>query len=116
MNIKVGGRIKELRIAKGLTQAELGKRIGMTTSAVSSYEVSERQPSYDVLMKIAQLFNVTTDFLLGVGNKDIIDITGLSTPQRTTLSYMIGTFREVNEHRGENEQISINNVNQYDEK
>jgi transcriptional regulator with XRE-family HTH domain len=110
VNIQLGKKIKDLRAAKNMTQADMAKRIGMTTSAVSSYEVSERQPSYDVLVKIATLFNVTTDYLLGVGNKDIIDITGLGVKQRTIVNDMINTFMEVNHHRGADTQLSLFNT------
>lgn len=110
MNIQVGKRIKELRAAKSMTQADMAQRIGMTTSAVSSYEVSERQPSYDVLVKIAGLFNVTTDYLLGVGNKDVIDITGLGVKQRTIINDMINSFKEINLHRSQETQMSFNNI------
>ena len=82
MNINVGEKIKELRIAKNMTQGELAAKVGVTTSAVSSYEVSARQPSYDVLVKISNLFSVTSDYLLGIDNKDTLDITDLSANQR----------------------------------
>lgn len=93
MNINVGEKIKELRTAKSLTQAELAEKIGVTTSAVSSYEVSARQPSYDVLVKVSRLFNVTTDYLLGVTDKDVIDITELSAKQRGIIREIVLEFK-----------------------
>jgi len=61
----LGKIIKELRKDKGITQEELGKIIGVTTSMVGMYETNARKPSYEVLSKIAEYFDVSTDYLLG---------------------------------------------------
>ena len=93
MNINVGEKIKELRTTRNLTQSKLAEVIGVTTSAVSSYEVCARQPSYDVLVKISKFFNVTTDYLLGASDKDIIDITELNVNQRNIIRETIKEFK-----------------------
>jgi transcriptional regulator with XRE-family HTH domain len=61
----LGKIIKALRAEKGITQEELGKILGVTTSMVGMLETSARRPSYEVLTKISDYFNVTTDYLLG---------------------------------------------------
>lgn len=61
----IGKKIKELRLSRKMTQEELGKIIGVTTSMIGMYETGARNPSYAVLKKIAEYFNVTTDYLLG---------------------------------------------------
>ena len=96
MNINVGEKIKELRMAKNITQGELAAKVGVTTSAVSSYEVSARQPSYDVLVKITALFGVTSDYLLGINNKDMLDITDLSANQRHIIRETVLEFKNSN--------------------
>ena len=58
-------RLKELRTAKGIIQGDLGKIVGVKTSEISGYEIGTRNPSYDVLIRIADYFNVTTDYLIG---------------------------------------------------
>jgi transcriptional regulator with XRE-family HTH domain len=95
MNINVGDKIKELRSAKNLTQAELAERIHIAASTISSYEVTDRQPSYDVLIKIAALFNVTTDYLLGVSDKDLIDISDLTVNQRNIIRETVTEFKNI---------------------
>lgn len=60
-----GDRIKQLRIAKKLTQEELGKIINVTKVSVSGYENGNRTPDTDTLQKMADYFDVSTDFLLG---------------------------------------------------
>lgn len=74
-------RLKDLRIRKGLSQRELGKRLGITNSAISMYERGEREPDYETLEAIADLFNVDIAYLLG--KEDIS--TYLFTPQQSDL-------------------------------
>lgn len=61
----IGDKIKELRNRMNITQEDLGKIIGVTTSTVGMYETNVRKPSYEVLDKIADYFEVTADYLLG---------------------------------------------------
>ena len=96
VNINVGVKIKELRKAKNMTQGELARRVRVSASAVSSYEISAREPSYDVLIKVAALFNVTTDYLLGLNNKDMLDITHLSANQRHIIRETVLEFANSN--------------------
>ena len=73
-----GERLRELRKGKGLTQQQLADRLSVAKSIVSYYESGDRFPSYDVLIRIAGLFHVTTDYLLGLERKRVIDVSGLS--------------------------------------
>lgn len=61
----LGERIRELRTQNGLTQAELGKRVGVIKQTISSWENGISSPGNEVLAELAQLFGVTTDYLLG---------------------------------------------------
>ena len=72
-----GSRLKELRTNAGLTQAQLGNLIGVTKSVISYYELQERSPSPDVLIKLSQIFHVSTDYLLGIATRETVDISGL---------------------------------------
>ena len=60
----LGARIAVLRRAKGWNQSDLAKQLGVSSSAVGMYEQGRRQPAADVLVKLAEIFEVTTDFLL----------------------------------------------------
>ena len=62
-------RLKELRNNKGLSQAAIAERFGITQQAYANYERGTRQSDYDTLNKLADYFNVTTDYLLGRENK-----------------------------------------------
>ena len=67
----LGPRLKELRTAKGIIQGDLGEIVGVKTSEISGYEIGTRNPSYDVLIRIADYFEVTTDYLIGRGEKQM---------------------------------------------
>lgn len=58
-------RLRELRIAKKLSQTELAEKLGVSRGSISFYENGERTADIDFIYKIAQFFNVSTDFLLG---------------------------------------------------
>lgn len=58
-------RIVKLRKLRKITQEELAKKIGSTRSALSQYEIGTRSPDYETLKKIADYFEVSTDYLLG---------------------------------------------------
>ncbi|MDM8128951.1 helix-turn-helix transcriptional regulator, partial [Paraclostridium benzoelyticum] len=58
-------RLKQLRESKGLKQIELAKKLNLTSAALSQYEKGIREPNSEMLKKIADYFNVSTDFLLG---------------------------------------------------
>ena len=60
----LGMRIALLRAEKGWSQAELARRIGVSTSAVGMYEQGRREPSLGLLVRLAQELGVTTDYLL----------------------------------------------------
>lgn len=61
----VGKIIRVLRLEKGITQNELSNYLGLTPKMVSFYELGERFPPYDIINKLADYFNVSTDYLLG---------------------------------------------------
>ena len=60
-----GARIKIMRKSLGLTQAQLAKKIGMTSKAIANYEQGIREPSLKNLIALSTILNVTTDWLIG---------------------------------------------------
>ncbi|MDO4599023.1 MAG: helix-turn-helix transcriptional regulator [[Ruminococcus] gnavus] len=57
--------LKTLRTERQLSQLELATRLGISKSAVSMYEQGRREPDFDILNKIADIFQVDVDYLLG---------------------------------------------------
>lgn len=62
--MRVGHVISKLRYDNKMTQEELADKIGKTKGSVGMYETDKRKPDYDTLIKIADIFNVSTDYLL----------------------------------------------------
>ena len=61
----LGQKIRDLRKQKRLSQTELGKYIGVSQTTVTAWENGRAEPSSGYLSKLADYFNVTTDYLLG---------------------------------------------------
>ena len=59
-------RLKQLRTERGISQENLGAELNLGKSTISSYEAEGRQPNYDTLIKLANYFDVSVDYLLGV--------------------------------------------------
>ena len=87
--VNFGSRLRALRQGKNLTQEQLAARLGLTKSVVSAYETSLRYPSYDILIRIASIFKVSTDYLLGIEKQEQLDISGLS-PENEQLVRRLG--------------------------
>lgn len=87
--VDFGRKLKTLRLQNDLTQAQLGSKLGLTKSVVSANETNLRLPSYDVLIHIAKIFSVSTDFLLGLENKREIDLSGLTQEEIDALLNLI---------------------------
>ena len=86
-------RLKQLRKGKRLTQEQVAQRIGVTASMVSSYETDIRLPSYEVLIKIANLFGVTVDYLLCLDDKRFLDISSLSDEEAAVICDMVNLLK-----------------------
>lgn len=68
----LGERLKNLRIDNRFTQKEVVEKLGITGSTLSQYERNKRVPKNDLLVQLADLYNVSTDYLLGhINNRDI---------------------------------------------
>lgn len=69
--------------------------MGLATSAISSYESCSRRPSYEILIKYARIFHVSTDYLLGIERQDYIDISDLSDKEKEAVMQVISVFRNL---------------------
>ena len=59
-------RLKQLRTERGLLQADIGGYLGKGQNTISYYETGKREPSIEELKRIADYFNVSVDYLLGL--------------------------------------------------
>lgn len=89
----LGQRILELRTAFGWSQVELAKRLGVVKQTVSNWENENIQPSVEMLVRLATLFNVTTDYLLGLDHTPRLSIEGLPTEFVAHLALLMEDFK-----------------------
>lgn len=66
MEIFLGKRLRELRVEKGLTQKQLAEKLNLNSVTYLHYEKSQREPPLSVLADMANFFDVSTDYLLGL--------------------------------------------------
>ena len=95
-------RLIEMRTSKGLTQQALADRLGISKSSVHSWETTRAQPSLLCLMKIAYLYNVSVDYILGINNDRTINASKLTDKQIKTLLDIIDDYEELNEFKKKN--------------
>lgn len=91
-------KLRLLRIQNNLSQSQVAKRINSSSALISAYECAERNPSLENLIALAELFHVSTDYLLGIGttyssDNVMLDTTGLNRQQLIVLQDLINTMR-----------------------
>ena len=88
-----GTRLKNLRKQAGLTQQQLAAQLGITKSVVSFYELQERSPSPEVLVKLAAIFHVSADYLLGLDTRETIDVSDLDEEDARAVRIIVERLR-----------------------
>lgn len=91
-----GENLKKLRKSRNLSQKALGAKVGLSKAVISKYENGMSYPSFDVLIRIAQYFGVTTDYLLGVLESKTVDVSGLTDSQVDSIHQLISEFHKAN--------------------
>ena len=92
-----GENLKKLRRSRSLTQKDFGAKVGLSKAVVSKYENGMGYPSFDVLVRIAQYFGITTDYLLGVARGKTVDVSELTDSQIAAIHQLIAEFKTANE-------------------
>ena len=87
-------RIKSLRIARGLNQVQLGNALGVTKQCVSNWENDNIQPSVEMLVRLAEYFSVSSDYLLGIESERTISADGLTESQMNHIRLIIDDIRQ----------------------
>ena len=89
-------KIKLLRERKGLTQAELARQLGVTRSGVNAWEMGISIPSTQYIVELAQFFDVSADYLLGLEHTATVSVEGLSDREIAAVTEIIECFRDKN--------------------
>lgn len=92
--VNFGLKLKKLRKDMGLSQKILAERLGVTKSVISYYESQERSPSPDVLIRCSRIFHVSADYLLGLDEKETIDISDLAEEDVVLLRALAERMRK----------------------
>ena len=95
-------RIRNLRQSRELNQVQLAEKLGVKKQSISNWENDNIMPSIEMLIKIADFFHVSTDYLLGREVREpsapqTIDITGLTPHQIEHIQFIVDDLRQ-NEH------------------
>lgn len=91
----VADRIKDLREKNELTQTELAKKLNVTRSSVNAWEMGISVPSTALIVDIAKLFHISTDYLLGIKETSTLDISHLSEKETMLVYSMVEYFKSL---------------------
>ncbi len=93
--VNFGAMLKRLRLQADMTQKQLADKLGITKSVVSYYELSTRAPSAEMLIKIADVFHVKTDYLLGLKDGEkTINVDGLLPEDIELIQSVISVLKK----------------------
>ena len=86
-------QIRELRNIRRISQIQLANKLGVTKQSVSNWENDNILPSIEMLVKIANFFEVSTDYLLGLDKKRTLDIENLTEIQISHIQLIVDDLR-----------------------
>lgn len=92
----IGNRLKELREQNRLRQDQVARLVGVERPTVSLWENDLRQPSYQTLVRLANLYGVTTDYLLGRTDDRLLDISGLTLREAAMIIQLVASMTAQN--------------------
>lgn len=93
---EIDAKMRRLRTQRDMSQTALAKQLGVSKSVVSSYENGVNLPPYDVLVKLSQIFSVSTDYLLGANSGRSVCVDGLTDAQIGAVSMIIAELKQMN--------------------
>lgn len=90
----IGDKLRELRTCKKMSLKQVSERLGISVSSLSAYELNEKNPSYKNLLKLARLYNVSCDYLIGNVERRTLDVSGLTEREIDSITVIISLFKE----------------------
>ncbi len=89
-----GLRLRSLREGQKLSQEQLGKKLGRSKSVISSYENNIKFPPAELLVRLAVIFNVSMDYLVGIDKNEMLSVSGLTEAQKELIGTLIYEFKD----------------------
>lgn len=89
-----GNHLRMLRERYGISQEELGRRVGRAGSVISNYENNLKLSSLDVLITMAEIYNVSLDYLVGFNKADQVLLTNMTEEQRDLIHRLIKELKQ----------------------
>lgn len=86
-------QIRALRLSRKMSQVELARLLNVTKQSVCNWENDNIQPSVEMLVKLAKIFSVSTDYLLGIESADYLDVSGLPQDVVSHLRQLVDDLR-----------------------
>lgn len=95
--IPLGEILGKLRTEMHLSQKQLAKKVGISSSMIALYETGNRFPSLPVLIDLSRVLGVSTDYLLGVSTREdkFLDVSDLTHQQIISLQLVIENYRNL---------------------
>ncbi len=90
----MGDRLRSLRTNKKLSLKQISERLGISVSVLSEYELGVKSPSYKNLAKLARMYHVSCDYLIGSGEFPALDVSGLTDQEVGALAELVSLFRQ----------------------
>lgn len=91
----VADRIKSLREKNNLTQTALAKKLSVTRSSVNAWEMGVSVPSTALIVDIARLFHISTDYLLGIEETSSVDVSQLNEKEIMLVYELVEYFKSL---------------------
>ena len=95
-----GKRLQELRLSRNLSQEDVAIRLRLHTKTISAYETNIRAPKYEILKKLATLYNTSTDYILNHDNRANLYLDELPPRKQQLMLEIFNAIRR--EHEAEN--------------
>ena len=92
--MNIGNQISNIRKEQQLTQEEFGRLFHVTRQTVSNWENENILPSIELLVKIAAFFQVSADYLLGIDQRQRLDVSDLPLDVVTHIQMLIDDIRK----------------------
>lgn len=90
----LGENIRRCRKLRGLSQVELANMLGVSKQSICNWENNNIMPSIEMLVRVAKVFSVRTDFLLDLEPQDSLDVSALSREETTHFKLLIEDLKK----------------------